>query len=280
MIGKTKSQNFRNVSLLGIGIVPACYMIGFLIWSLHAKNEMLGALPLNATQYLGAGAVALVLGGVMTATSLILKTKWDSPGNKAVTEKKATLKRLILDVGTIAAGILVAGILLMLANTIIPWFDVDNPFSLLAIFCILGLGMLIIYVATYGVILFIINRRTSSLEDDLKNLIAHRFGLGFSLLAFLAFFSMILLPIMNPEFGGAQQQGAALDLDPDDLSSETQAGLWPDWELPEDRPTIVRTPEFTVAFINDDWILAKSMDDSDESTYTIDRSIVKTLVWS
>lgn len=272
-------RRFPNLSLLGLGIIPGSYMAGFLIWSLHAHNEGLGVLPLNATQYLGAGAVAMGLATVMTTTSLILKHKWDAQVNLTTTEKTKTWKRFLLDIGTVAAGILTGGTLLIVVNTIIPWFNTIHPLNLLTSFSIIGIGMLIIYTSTYWLVLFMSRAKNDSSVNSLKTLLPHISGLGFSLLAFLAFFSLTLLPIMTPEFGGAQERIASLDLDPDRLSQDTLSGLWPNWEPPEDRAVIVRTPELKIAFINDNWILARSMDFADETVYDIPRSIVGTVVW-
>jgi hypothetical protein len=106
--------------------------------------------------------------------------------------------------------------------------------------------------------------------------------MGWSVIAlvFFAIFSAVMLPAMNPEFGGARERLAMFDLDPADISNATAERIWPDQNLTE-IGHVVRTPIVRVLFANADVVLVRPLEEDSASgpLFELPRTTIKTIVW-
>lgn len=286
----------RNLSLLTLAVVPAMYVLGFLGWSIHAKQYGLGFLPLSLVQYLVPGAVMLAMMAVSLASYYFLRVVFQPKIEKSAAEGRF-LRPALAHANLLGLSLMIGGSSIFYLRVIFPVFSfsaVEQPFLF-----ILGL-MLALYAGACLVFLLAIYymrvvdksikiHKRDQVASPSRPAESHPWKEGDAKIpaiitiisvAFLVF-SLLMFPHLSSEFGGGEIRTATFDLDHREVSTATLARLWPDWNV-TGQEDIVRTPKATVLFVNEDFVLVRpaTEDNRTGALFELSRSSVKTIIWS
>ncbi len=239
----------------------ALYLLGYLVWSIHAAINHLGLLPAIDSQYFAAGIIPFL---IITVTYPLVKgiekirqvlLTWYKQDSKS--KSRLTVR--------VAFGLyFLALIIVFLAKVfgvVLPtiWIYVTSPSLLFIDF------------------VFDPDDRYMQL---LGSIYTYTIPLFFAVFAIL-FYVLALYPIIPQELGGVRPRCAYLDIAPDQLSAEVREVIFPN--LSGASSQIARSSEVYVLFSGNDFILVTPVAGQTKpnagQVYEIRRDSLQVITW-
>lgn len=269
-------ETIQIASWAGLAVIPLLYLTGFLAWSLHASRENLGLLPVSPVQYISVGVIVLLLVISVVGIDLLLHyLSW----NHVVPRRGKRRIYVYISITALIGIVAVAGgtFVLSMINQWFPMFDDGHVLITMAI-----ISVMIIFFANVGAYLaFSMGAKESRPNGHLYYIHKNAPWLRSVINSFviILIFSMLLLPAMSTEFGGAQERTASFDLEIENLSKNTLNDLWPNWNV-TNKSGVVRTPDVKVLFSNEEILIVRSCESRSGELVDLQRSIFKAILWS
>lgn len=272
--------------------VPTMYLFGFLAWSTHSMSMGLGPLPLSIPQYLAPGFVILAIMGVagfVYLGFLIVSAKRIPIYGRAEPAWVVMILRPLFAGLSLTLVILLA---LLLPQPMHHLFDLGDMglvrIVVLGYGVLLGTFLLAVFISWYlhGAVATFREGGPRPPEDGRNRgqwqhhtILRETPSMAAIALVALVAFSFVLHPFMHPEYGGANDRLAMLDLDPDDFSTETLSRLWPEWEPGSE--AVVRTPSVRVMFSNSEVMLVRPAHEDPHrgALFDFPRPLVAAIIW-
>jgi hypothetical protein len=256
----SNGNKLRDLGLAGAG---GTYVLGFIIWSIHAFVNDLGLLPALSSQY--------VIAGLAPVTFLVLGALPLYVGIKGI-----LFSRLV-------AGVLFVIFLLLFILLILLTLRILNLPLVWAI--VLGsiavyLGLIVMTTTVQGLPeSYRVGRMFGLIPYRVQILIMYFYILG-TMIVIVGQYALLIYPALPQSLGGAKPRCAYLDVDTAKISVDSKSALFSADGDPS--TTTRRSDEVGVYYAGDNWVLVKKSPTAelkDSATYEIDRDAINAIIW-
>lgn len=267
------TDDWKGLGLAGFAVIPVVYMAGFIAWSLHALNNNLGFLPLHPAQYLAAGTVAMGLTALVLGLHMI--------GILVINASVKKHRHLPVDVIIGPSAMTLAGLFVVVLAPLLPLFSISRG-EIIWRFLFMGL----LHMMAYGLIRFTLplahQMTPQDHQEDKQGPPVSRdqhilSGLVVVFTVWLLF-AHALLPSMSPEFGGAADRRARLDVDVEQFTPSAIRNLGVADPV-NATSGIHTTATLTVMYIDGDRLLVRNPGQGGPQLMELPQHAIKTIHW-
>jgi len=276
--GKTVSDLLEQISKYrdGLLILLSCtYILGYVVWSLHAMVNHLGLLPAIDAQYFLAG---IVPGVVIYLTYLFLT---HSRSVSAVLLKLLRPRRNGLRRYTLPFLIFVEVALLIAQAFSLDWSRAldwsyrplwkEHRITLVLLWLGCPLVFLLLHTAPTQRLTSIGTRRSL----DVRRISSSVNGVFFSL-SLILFYIFWAYPTLPQELGGVKPRCAFIDVDATKVSEQTRSAIF---EPTNDRTGVLSSVKLTVLYTGSEFLLVKPELNQGAPTYELKRGELTVIRW-
>lgn len=281
---------------IAIASLPLLYALGVLSWAIHGALHHLPWLPATFAQFFASGLTLAILCATAVAADHFLISTVDRVMARQTASWSNQTVRLLLGAASKGLAVLAVYFLLVLLLPSVPLLLLNSgqlgaTFALLAI-AVVGLQLLVAACMLLPFILAPLMTRINRLgrnHQDITDVVgnplqefpvhlgpmgdttapAKAWGAAVLAVAFLAVFSTVLLPALQPGFGGVPNGMATLDVDSAQLNPATQQALWPGSEV----YGVASTPIVQVRFANAEVVILETSNQVLELRHDVVRAI-------